>query len=222
MQSHYVSEENEAEFVHRETTYWSEVARRAILELRLVKWDLWKVETGIGINNEANFYIMTEFRKPSDVDRLEEIWNFKRVFPNVDFSEIDTSSLSTIVDRVFLYSQVKLIKSQPNYLKVNLARASDLGRYLELENTVWQSFVQERMDADQTNVVSWDLLRVMSPSGVDRPYNALTIDGFNTLSDALQPNYGDSPEYPDLDQFQAVHQKGTVHIFSLVKSVSGL
>ena len=106
-----------------------------------------------------------------------------------------------------------------NYIRINFSRASDLGRYLELENTIWKGFVQERMDANQTNVFSWGLLRVLSPGGVDQAYNALTIDGFGTLSDALEPDFGDSAAYPDFDLFREVHEKRVTQIYSLVKAV---
>jgi len=221
IQSRYVPVENIKEFVHRETNYWSEVARRGIIERRLARWELWQIATGMNIDEGANFFFIVEYRKPSDVDSNEEIWNFARVFSDMEASEIETRSLSTIVDQVYLYSQVHLIKSDPKVLRVNFARASDLGRYLELENTMWQEFVKERMDSNQTNVVSWDLMSVMSPGGVDRSYNALTIDGFEKLSDALQTSYGDNPNYPDLDQFREVHKKGVTRIYTLVKAVRG-
>ena len=220
IQFRHVPDENIPEFIERETTYWSEVARKAVLERRMAKWELWQVVSGMDIDDGANFFFINEYRKPSDVDRTAEIWEHRQVFPDLDRSEVETQSLSRLVDQVFLYAQVSSVKVRPNFLRVNYARASDLGRYLELENTIWRDFVQERMDSNQTNVVSWDLMRVMSPGGVDRRYNALTIDGFAKLSDALQPDYGDNPAYPDLDQFQAVHEKGVIRIYQLVKRVT--
>ncbi len=219
IQTRDVAQENIQEFIHRETTYWSEVANRAILERRLVRWELWQIATGMDIDEGPNFFFINEYRKPTDVDLNNEIWDYTRVFPNMKAADIETQSLSTIVDRIYLYSQVHLIKTDPKILRVNFARASDLGRYLELENTLWHEFVKERMEADQTNVVSWDLMRVMSPGGVDKAFNALTIDGFDKLSDALQTSYGDNPAYPDLEKFREVHVKGTTRIYSLVKAV---
>lgn len=219
IQTRYVAEKDVDEFIHRETNYWSEVANRAIIERRLVRWELWQIATGMDIDEGPNFFFINEYRKPTDVDLNAEIWDYTRVFPDMKKSDIETQSLSKIVDRVYLYSQVHLIKSEPKILRVNYARASDLGRYLELENTLWHEFVKERMESNQTNVVSWDLMRVMSPGGEDQTFNALTIDGFDKLSDALQTSYGENPNYPDLDQFREVHVKGTTKIYSLVKAV---
>lgn len=220
IQSRYVADEDIPEFIHRETTYWSEVAKQAILERRLVRWELWRGQSSAGLGREANFFFLNEFRRPEDVDQMDKIWDYTRVFPDVNRSDIDTSSLSKVIDQVFLYSQVNIGVSQPNIVRVNYAKAIDLGRYLELENTVWQSFVQERMDAEETNVVSWELLSVMSPGGVNRPYDALTIDGFASLSDALQTSYGANAVYPDLESFRKVHTKVITRIYSLVKSVN--
>lgn len=214
-QSRYVPDENIQEFINRETTYWSVVADKAIKESKMVRWELWRRESGMGINDGANFLFVNEFKRLRDVDRMPVIWDHTKVFPDLALSEIETGSLSRIVDQVFLSSQVSLLKTRPNFIRINFARASDLGRYLELENIVWQDFVKERMDANQTNVVSWDLMRVMSPGGVDRAYDAITIDGFAKLSHALKPDFGDNAEYPDFEQFRAVHEKrGNSDIFS--------
>ncbi len=185
----------------------------------MVKWELWQRVSGMGINEGANFLFINVFKRLRDVDRVAEIWDPSKVFPDVDISDMETGSLSTVIDQVYLSSQVKLNKSQPKFLRINFTRASDLGRYLELENTIWQSFVQERMDANQTNVVSWELLRVMVPGGVDRSYNALTIDGFDKLSHSLEPDYGDNVEYPDFELFREVHVKGVTDIYVVVKAV---
>ena len=219
--SRYVPEENIQKFIDRETAYWSVVADKAIKESKMVRWELWRLESGMGIDGGANFLFVNEFKRLRDVDRMPAIWDHTKVFPDLALSEIETSSLSRIVDQVFLSSQVNLVKTRPNFIKINFARASDLGHYLELENIVWQDFVKERMDANQTNVVSWDLLRVMSPGGVDQAYNALTIDGFAKLSHALEPDFGDNAEYPDFEQFREVHEKGVTQIYSLVKAVGG-
>ncbi len=220
IQTRYVPSENIPEFIENETTYWSEVARKAILERKMVKWELWEVVTGMNIDEGANFLFINEYRNLEDVDSTSEIWDHTAVFPDMDRLDVETQNLSTLVDQVFLFAQVSLIKSRPNFMRVNFARSSNLGRYLELENTIWRDFVEERMDAGQTNVVSWDLMRVMSPSGVNRSYDAITIDGFETLSDALQTDWGDNPDYPDLDQFREVHEKSYVRIYRLTKRVA--
>lgn len=199
--------------------YWSEVAKLAVDERKMLRWELWQRESGMDMAAGANFLFVNVFKRLRDVDRLAAIWDYKRVFPDMKRSDIQTESLSTVIDQVYLYSQVNLIKSRPNYIRINFSRASDLGRYLELENTIWKGFVQERMDANQTNVFSWGLLRVLSPGGVDQAYNALTIDGFGTLSDALEPDFGDSAAYPDFDLFREVHEKRVTQIYSLVKAV---
>ena len=62
-------------------------------------------------------------------------------------------------------------------------------------------------------------MSVMSPGGVERSCNELTIDGFEKLSVALRTSYGHNLNYPDLDQFREVHEKGVTRIYTLFKAV---
>ncbi len=215
----YVPQENIEAFIHRETTYWSEIAKQAIREGKLQRWSLWQQVDGFDIDNNHNFIFNFTYPDGDTLDNAAEIWDPKKVFPRVNPSRIDTLSLSTVKDVLFYYRYVFVKKAQAQYIRVNFSKASDLTRYLELEEAVWLPFVMERMDSGKTNVVSWTLAELVMPRGANAPYNAITVDGFTTLSGALRSTYGDDAKFPDFEEFQAVHQKIAIHVYRLIKAV---
>ena len=59
-----------------------------------------------------------------------------------------------------------------------------------------------------------------APRGGEIGHEAITIDGFETLSGALFAIYGADVPFPDIDALQKVHHKAEVHVYRLIKSVS--
>ncbi len=219
IQRRYVPQENVEEFIHRETTYWSEVANQAIREGKLEGWSLWQRVDGFDVDKEHNFMFIHTFLDGDALDNSEGIWDHKKVFPRRKPSSIDTLSLSTVKDVLYYYRFVYVSTAQAQFIRVNFAKATDLARYLELEEDVWLPFVLERMDSGKTNVVSWTLSQLVMPRGTDAPHNAITVDGFETLSGSLRSIYGDDANFPDFEEFREVHQKVEIHVYRLVKSV---
>jgi len=214
-----VPKENIEAFIHRETTYWSEIAKQAIREGMLERWSLWQQVDGFDLDKKHNFILIRTYPDGDTLDKSAEIWDPKKVFPRVNPSRMDTLSLSTVKDRLYYYRYVHVKTAQPQYIRVNFSKASDMARYLELEETVWLPFVMERMDSGKTNVVSWALAELVMPRGANAPYNAITTDGFTTLSGALRSTYGDDAKFPDFEEFRAVHQKVEIHVYRLIKAV---
>ena len=54
-QYRYVATENSEEFITKETTYWSEVAKEAIKQGKMVKWELWQKVSGWKLDEGTNF-----------------------------------------------------------------------------------------------------------------------------------------------------------------------
>ncbi len=215
----FVPQENIEAFIHRETTYWSEIAKQAIREGKLESWSLWQQVDGFDMDKKHNFIFIRTYPGGEALDLSTDIWDPQKVFPRVNPSRIDTLGLSTVKDVLYYYRFVHVQRAQAQYIRVNFSKASDLTRYLELEETVWLPFVMERMDSGKTNVVSWTLAQLVMPRGTNAPHNAVTIDGFSTLSGALRSVYGDDARFPDFEEFRAVHQKVDIHLHRLIKAV---
>ena len=83
-----------------------------------------------------------------------------------------------------------------NYIVVNYANPSDLGKFIELQNKVWKPFIREHVNNPDSPWAGWEVHRVVSPTGNAYSWNVATIDHFTTLSGALNafPNGADWPE----------------------------
>ena len=92
----FVPQENIEAFIHRETTYWSEIAKQAIREGNLERWSLWQQVDGFDMDKKHNFIFIRTYPGGDALDNSADIWDPKKVFPRVNPSRIDTLSLSTV------------------------------------------------------------------------------------------------------------------------------
>ena len=220
VQRRFVTQENINEFIERETKYWSKVAKQAIDEGKMDSWSLWQRVDGLEMDREFNFMFINTFAKETDLDNMDEIWRPEKLFPNLKAEQIDTMALSTVKDVLF-YDQLAFSKKKdPKYIRVNYAKAESVQDYVDVELEEWFPFVQERMDSDKTNVVSWELSQLVAPRGKDIPFEAISVDGFETLSDALFTYYGPDVPFPNMDRLSEVHHKAEVHVYELILAVN--
>ena len=219
-QYRFVSPENTAEFIKRETTYWSEVAREAIKQGKMVKWELWQKVGGWKMDERANFVFVNIYANKEDLDKQGEVWGLTTtVFPDKDVSEYETGSLSTIKHAIFYQIQASVGDQQAQYVRVNYAKASSVGTYTQLEDSLWKPFITEQMKAGKVKQTSWVVASVLMPVGANMPFNAITVDGYQVLSEAISPDFGDDAEFPDLSALNEVHQKVYIQTYALVKAV---
>lgn len=219
IQRRFVSPEHIDEFIKRETLYWSEVASKAIQDGKMDEWSFWQRMDGLHMDKTHNFIFINTFSEPSAVDKLAEVWDFKTVFPNKSLKDVDTIPISTVLDMLYYDRVAFSFKARPQFIRINYAKTTNVGDYLELEQTEWFPFVQERMDSNKTNVVSWTLSRLLAPRGQEIGHEAISIDGFEKLSDALYTHYGNDVPFPNMDLLLSVHHKAEVHIYKLIKAV---
>ena len=66
---------------------------------------------------------------------------------------------------------------------------------------------------------SWSAASVLIPTGANMPFNAVTVDGYQTLSEAVSPSFGDGVDFPDLSALNEVHDKVYIQTYRLVKAV---
>ena len=222
VQFRQVSAEDRAEFIHRETTYWSEVARKGIKDGKLVGWELWERVGGWNMENGSNFIFVNQFANPQQMDNLNSIWNINEVFPKRRISEIETNSLSTLKHMVVFQGNSFANSGQTSeYIRVNYSKASDMAKYMELESSVWQPFIKKQMDTGNTTQVSWFSAGMLMPAGGDLPFNAVSVDGYKKFSEAVMPStsFKTEPTFPDFTEINKVHEKVYVQVYRKVKVV---
>ena len=218
----FVEREDMAEYIKREQDYWKPIAEKAIEEGRMSVWSVWQRIGGFNIDEEPNILIYTEFDKTSDLELYgsgSPAW--KKVFPDKKFSDISVRDLFEA--KAYLYQKplVNMVSAGsveiPEIIRINFVKApGTLSEYLRLENEVWGPFVAEQIEKGKTNVASWYLGQVIEPGGSERPYDAVTVDGFRSLAAALDPHFDEGIEMPDLSEFGKVHQKVKRHLYRLV------
>ena len=57
---------------------------------------------------------------------------------------------------------------------------------------------------------------MIEPGGLDRPYDAVTVEGFKSLAETLAPRFDEAVDVPDLSKFGKVHKKVRRHLYRLV------
>src|SRR5688572_21714016 len=96
-----VPPEKTEEFLKRETTYWSKVAKQAIDKGAMSFWGLF--ERVDGADNEPNYLFMNTY-PDMDADN-GDIWNPAKLFPTIPVSKIETYSMSRVTNQFFLRDQ---------------------------------------------------------------------------------------------------------------------
>jgi hypothetical protein len=209
-QYRYVAPDKIAEFIKRETTYWSKVAKNAIDKGTLTFWGLFERVGGSEEKNSPNYLFINTYK---DVDgNLGDIWNATAAFPAVPASKIETGSISSTTSTVFLndvgwQQSAKAVPEKDfNYVVMNYHNASDPSGFVAMENRAWGPFIKSAMDSKQTPQMGWGNSIVLSPTGGDMKFNCVSFDLFPTLKTALMPNWSADAKFPTtgLDSLQKI------------------
>ena len=206
----FVEKDNMAEYIQREQDFWKPIAEKAIEDGNLIAWSVWQKIGGFNLDNEPNILIYAEYNKVEDMGSRLGSWS--KLFPEKEFSEI---SVAHLFEAKALFYQKPLVNTvsadlaeMPEIIRINFVKApGTLSEYLRLENEVWGPFIAEQIEKGSTNVASWYLGQVIEPAGLDRPYDAVTVDGFKSLAAALDYRFDEGVKMPDLSEFDKVHKK---------------
>ncbi|THD69180.1 hypothetical protein E7Z59_02290 [Robertkochia marina] len=179
-----VPADREAEFVEKETKYWSKVAKDAIDKGLMTGWSLWRK---VGVTNEdAPNYVFVNSFASLDKMNLNEVWeedNLTTVL-GVDPSSVETNSFTTIPFDYWLQLEAA-IPGEYDYALVNYAMPEDRAAFIEENKTLWQPFHQSNIDNGESGMKSWGMMSVIYPSGSEARFSVMTWDGFETMKDAL-------------------------------------
>lgn len=220
VQTRRVAPENIEEFVHRETTYWREVAKKAIEDGRLSGWDLWQRVDGFDLHEDHNFLFVNSYT-PEQFDMEGNVWDFEKVFPRMKRKDVETFSISEVQDQLFYQNLFYVERSPPIYMRVNFADASNASQHARLELEIWGPFISGLMDIGKTKVVSWGCSRLIIPRGRDISHTGVSVDGFETLGDALGRSFDRDVDLPaGVDKIFEVHEKSEVHIYRIVATAA--
>lgn len=185
LQYRNVSEKNEAEFLKRETEYWSKMAKANIKSGKMQAWSLWK-KVGVAGEPDAkpNYLFVNDFKTLADFDTLESGWaNPEKVFPNMKLADMETGSISKVLYTDIMKTEAQ-IEGNPKFVVINYAKPTSVQAFVEENINLWKPFFEsEQKKGYKLN--GWGLQTVIYPQGNTLEFSALTWDGFTKLSEAL-------------------------------------
>jgi len=224
-----VKPENTEEFIKRETTYWSEVAKKALDKGNLTFWALLQRVGGYDLENSSNFIFINTY---NDIDAIGNIWSedaVKAAFPNVPMNKIETGTLSKTTSVFFLHAMgwQQVEKAVPandfKFIKLNYITSSAPGNLIELENKHWAPFIKKAMESGQTTQKAWGNAIVLSPRSQEINANSVSYDLYPNLKEALYPKWDEKTVLPndgltEIGKLELI-RRGEV-VYRIVKVVS--
>jgi hypothetical protein len=224
-QYRHVPADKVAEFIDRETYYWSKVAEKAMEKGNLTFWALLQKMNGYDLPNSSNFLFVNTY---NDIDAAAEVWDPTDAFPGVSMEEMETASLSTVTTTAFVLDQhwEQAADAQPEdfkYLIMIYHTTSNPGQLIQLEKDHWAPFIKKAMDEKKTMQVGWENAVILSPTGEDVKFNTVSYDIFPSLKEALVPTMAEDIVLPEqgLEEITSIEtvQRSLV-IYQVLKTVS--
>lgn len=189
-----------AEFLHRETTYWSKVAQKAVDAGTLNQWILLEKVGGYDLPNSSNYLFINTL--PDINANMGQIWNAAAVFPDVPMASIETNSISTVTTMAFVRPMEWVEKegSVPSehfrFVKFNYWKTTNPNQFVALEAEHWKPFIQKEMMNAGVNQVAWGNAVILSPRGPNLPGNTISFDLYPSIKDALMPSWPEGTVFP--------------------------
>ena len=223
-QYRHVAPDKMDEFVKRETTYWSKVARKAIDNGKLTFWALFVKVGALDEQNSPNVIFVNTY--PDIDENMGDVWNPTKLFPGVPMNKISTDEISTTTALIFVKSGgwQQIANANPEkdfkYVKMNYHNSTNPSSFNSIEVNNWGPFIKEAMDNKQTDQKAWGNALVLSPNGGQMKYNCLSYDLYANLNDALVENWSSGTKFPitGLDSLQKISLNPPISfIYRIVK-----
>jgi len=193
-------------FMQNEAFYWSKVAAVLKEKGQITAWGVQirsggmlasepNVNTRIGVGSWENFenlgrnYAAAEEIVRSQMDPqmlalLEETLKQDKF----EFASILTNT-----------QELTWSDKQPsfNYVVYNYSRADNPSQYLAEESRIMKPFFEKLMKQGKTKMKGWGTINVLSPIGYEYPYNAYTVDFYESIGDAFSPFTSEDVSWPE-------------------------
>lgn len=226
-QYRYVAPDKQAEFIKRETTYWSKVAQRAVDKGTLTFWALFEKVGGVDMPNSPNYLFINTY---SNIDGdMGSLWDPSKLFPGIPMDKISTTSMSTELMDVFVQDDgwQQAASANPSkdfkYVVMNYHNSTNPTEFISMEKNHWGPFIKASMDNKLTEQKAWGNAVVLSPVGGKMMFNCVSFDLFSTLNGALMQKWSTDTKFPTagLDSLQKISiNTPMTFVYRVVKVVS--
>ena len=214
------------EFIKRETTYWAEVAQKALAKGNLTFWALLQKQGEVDMEESSNFLFINTYK---NIDAAGEVWgSAATAFPNVPMEKMETNSMSVVTSSIFMRSNgwQQAANANPdkdfNYLRMVYHKTNSAADLLALENKHWGPFIKSAMDKNQTSQKGWGNARALAPLGPEM-FSTVSYDLYPSLQEALNPTWDPKVVFPEaglteINKLETAERAQVV--YRIVKAVS--
>jgi hypothetical protein len=183
VQFRQVPQDKHQEFVEKETKYWAKVAKAAIDKGLMEHWSLWR-KVGTTNMDGPNYAFVNRFASLESVDQ-GAIWSDENVAAmGANPADVETQSFApTYMDYWFQIEAV--VPGNSKYVIVNYAMPVNRGAFIEENKELWLPMHQKNIETGNMGMSSWAMMSVTYPRGNNARFSVATVDGFNTINDAM-------------------------------------
>jgi hypothetical protein len=185
------------EYIKRETTYWKKFAENEIEKGNLTFWGIFQKMGGTDQENSPNILIINSFK---DLDKGADWNSIADLFPNVKMEDIQTWTLSTNTDQIFLRvldNHIEVDNPEFNYVRIIYHNVKNTGTHLNFEAQKWKPMVEKAMAEGKTTIRGWGNGLIIAPESTAFDYNTYSYDLFSSSHAALSPAFTEDHELPD-------------------------
>lgn len=183
LQYRVVPADKDAEFVERETKYWSKVAKAAVDQGNMLGWSLWR-KVGVTEEGAPNYVFVNNYESADKMDPAK-IWNEENLKKmGADPADVETDSFTTIWATYYMQLE-DMIEGDYTYAVVNYAQPADRTGFIEENKALWKPLHEQNIKNKTNGMTSWGLMSTTYPRGQNARFSCFTWDGFMSLADAL-------------------------------------
>jgi hypothetical protein len=176
-----VSSENQQRFERLEKDYWSQVAKKAIDDGKMMSWIMLKE---ISIPGTHKYLFVNYFENLEQLSQASSIWNIPEEL-GMNIEDINTNGIKRIVN-VEYWKAEGGVGGPSKYLIMNYFSPTDLEGFVTENLELWKPWFENNMKNNRLKQKNWAIGTKIYPSGNQSGSSAITRDGFDSLSDAME------------------------------------
>uniref|UniRef100_UPI0040489346 hypothetical protein n=1 Tax=Algoriphagus sp. TaxID=1872435 RepID=UPI0040489346 len=175
-----VSNENQQRFERLEKDYWSQIAKKAIDDGKMMSWIMLKE---ISIPGTHKYLFVNYFENLDQLSQASSIWNPEKI--GMNFEDIDTFGIKRIVN-VEYWKAEGLVGESAKYVIMNYFSPTDLEGFVTENLELWKPWFEKSIKNNRLKQKNWAVGTKIYPSGNQSGSFAISRDGFDNLSDAME------------------------------------
>ena len=176
-----VSNENQQRFERLEKDYWSQIAKKAIDDGKMMSWIMLKE---ISIPGTNKYLFVNYFENLEQLSQASSIWNIPEEL-GMNIEDINTNGIKRIVNVEYCKAEGG-VGGPSKYLIMNYFSPTDLEGFVTENLELWKPWFEKNMKNNRLKQKNWAIGTKIYPSGNQSGSSAITRDGFDSLSDAME------------------------------------